>query len=267
MGMPRGVVGLIGRPVHQAMSPTMQNAAFQATGLDWTYLAFDVAPAAVREAIDGMRALGFAGANVTRPHKVAAACACHELDAIAVRCGSVNVLRFEKGIETKGFNTDCAGFGRAPLRGAQVIILGAGGVARSAVAAVQEMGAAGVAVASRRTSAASRMVDELGERGLTCHVEVLTTWPPKVSDFDVVINATAERDDPLVPLCGRQTVVDFPYHADGHPTALADRARRLGCAVLDGLTLLLEQGAAAFEIWTGSPAPIDAMRQALGTIR
>jgi shikimate dehydrogenase len=267
MGMPCGVVGLIGRPVHQAMSPTMQSAAFHASGLDWTYLAFDVDPAAVREAIDGMRALGFVGANVTRPHKVAAACACHQLDPIALRCGSVNVLRFEKGNETKGFNTDCAGFGRVPLRGARVVILGAGGVARSAVAAVREMGAAGIAVASRRTPAASRMVDELAQRRLAGHVEVLTPWPPKVSDFDVVINATAERDDPLVTLCGRHAVVDFPYHADGRPTALADYARRLGCTVLDGQSLLLEQGAAAFEIWTGSRAPVGAMRQALETRR
>src|SRR5262249_9704612 len=155
--------------------------------LDWVYLAFEVAPAAVSDAITGMRALGFAGANVTRPHKVPAACCCDRLDDIAARCGSVNVLRFHDSGKTTGFNTDCAGLRRVRLGGARGIVLGAGGVARSAVVAAHHVGAAAVAVASRRTPAACAMAHELFERGLTAEVGVLRSWPPEVSDFDVII--------------------------------------------------------------------------------
>lgn len=224
------LVGIIGKPVSGSLSPRMQNAAFAARGLDWAYVPLPVAEGSVEAAVRGLVALGFAGANVTIPHKRAAAAACDEAEG-----PSVNTLVIHDG-RVLGFNTD-----QEIVRGIdanRVCLIGAGGASE---ALVPGLGAAEVRTFSRS-----------GE------------WPPDASGCDLVVNATPVRDELLVELTPEQAVVELAYRPDGGPTALVDEARRVGCRlVVDGLEALVRQGSASFERWTGVPAPLDVMRSAV----
>jgi shikimate dehydrogenase len=216
------IVALLGDPVSASLSPLMQNAAFAARGLDWTYVALRVGAEALEDALRGLVALGFAGANVTTPHKLAVA------SLVAADVASVNTLVVRDG-RVHGSSTDAAVLeGIEPERSA---ILGDGGAARAFAAALPE---------------AARF----SRRG---------TWPPDVAGVDLVVNATSERADVLVELGPGQTLIDLPYPA----TATAREAERRGAHVIDGLDVLVAQGAAAFELWTGVPAPVDVMQAAV----
>ena len=201
----------------------MQNAAFAARGLDWVYLACDTAPEELEEAIRGLAALGFVGANVTAPHKLAAA------RLVDAEVPSVNTIVFREG-RAEGSSTDAAILDR--LDAARPAIVGDGG---SATAFAQALPGA----------------RQFARRGI---------WPPEVEDADVVINATSARDEVLVELGPGQTLVELPYP----DSATAVAARAAGATVIGGLEVLVAQGAAAFELWTGVSAPIEAMRAAVG---
>ena len=216
------LVGLLRDPLSDSLSPRMQNAAFAAVGLDWAYVPLGVKPNELAEAIRGLAALGFVGANVTTPHKLAAA------RLVETDAPSVNTLVVRDG-RVLGFSTDAAlVYELQPERPA---LLGDGGAATAWAEALPH---------------AARFA----RRG---------TWPPDVSNADVVINATSERNDVLVELRQGQTLVDLPYPA----TATARAAEAMGARVVDGLEVLVAQGAAAFELWTGMPAPVDVMRAAV----
>ena len=217
------LVGLIGNPVEHSRSPAMQNAAFAARGLDWAYVPLLVDEGRVEDAVRGLVALGFAGANVTAPHKAAAAAACDtELD-------SVNVLVVRDG-RIEGHSTDAA-------------ILDGLTAERPAI-----VGSGGSAAAFRAALPGARVFSRRGE------------WPPEVSDADVVVNATSERDDVLFAVAPGQTLIDLPYPE----TATGRAAREAGATVISGLDVLVAQGAASFELWTGMPAPVEVMRAAVG---
>jgi shikimate dehydrogenase len=218
-------VALLGKPVAESLSPRMQNAAFAAAGLDWEYVALEVEPEELERAVRR----GWAGANVTIPYKQAAAELCDEAEGKAV-----NTLVFRDG-RVLGFNTDQEIV--AGIEAERVCLIGAGGAARALLPGLQGE----VRVFSRR-----------GE------------WPPDGSDADLIVNATPVRDELLVEPRAGQTVVELAYHADGRETALVAAARAAGCEVVDGYEALVRQGAAAFSLWTGRPAPVEAMRSALG---
>jgi shikimate dehydrogenase len=221
------LVALLGKPVSGSLSPRMQNAAFAARGLDWAYVACEVND--VRAAIRGLVALGFAGANVTIPHKEEAARACDEADGDAV-----NTLVFADG-RVLGSNTDREIV--AGIEAERVCLIGAGGAARALLPALP---------------GEVRQFSRSGD------------WPPDASDADLVVNATPVRDEALVELRTEQAVVDLAYRDDGRETALVAAARAAGCrVVVDGLEALVRQGAASFERWTQVPAPVDVMRAAL----
>ena len=223
------LVALLGHPVDGSLSPRMQNAAFAARALDWAYVPLEVEPAGLAAAVQGLVALGFAGANVTIPHKRAVAPLCHEAEG-----ESVNALVIRDG-RVLGFNTD-----KEIVRGIgarRVCLIGAGGAAAALLP-----GLAGE-------------VRQFSRRG---------DWPPDADDCDLIVNATPVRDELLVQPRAGQTVVELAYSPDGAETALVAAARAAGCEVIDGLEALVRQGAASFELWTGRPAPIDAMRQAVG---
>jgi shikimate dehydrogenase len=230
------LVGLIGDRVAGSLSPRMQNASFAARGLDWAYVPLNVSADALPAAIAGLRALDFAGANVTIPHKQRAATLCDELEPFAERAGSVNTLVIREG-RIHGSSTDGAALGDIAV--SRAIVLGAGGAARAIVAALEDARAE-VRVFSRRGD-----------------------WPPDATGAELIVNATPVVDEQLVELHADQIIVDLPYRADGTPTALVDAAERAGCTVVDGLEALVRQGAASFERWTGVPAPVDVMRRAL----
>jgi shikimate dehydrogenase len=222
------LVALLGQPVAGSLSSSMQNAAFAARALDWAYVACEVAPERLEAAVGGLVALGFAGANVTAPHKEAAAELCDEAEGPAV-----NTLVFRDG-RVLGFNTDKAIV--EGIEAGRVCVIGAGGAAKALLPALSGE----VRVFSRRTD-----------------------WPPDASDADLIVNATPVRDELLVEPRGGQTVVDLAYDAGGRATALVSAARAAGCEVVDGLEALVRQGAASFELWTGVPPPVDVMRAAV----
>ncbi len=232
------LVGILGWPVSHSLSPPMQNAAFAALGLDWVYVPLPAPPERLAEAVRGLAATGFAGANVTIPHKSAVVDLCDEVEEAAAHAGSVNTLAFADG-RVQGSSTDVVALERA-VAGAsgRALVLGTGGSARAAVAALARL-----------------EVDVVGRRD--------PGWPPDASGYAIVVNATPVRDDPLVRPHAGQVVVDLPYNPDGSPTALAQAAREADARLVDGLELLLWQGAASFERWTGRPAPLEAMRAAL----
>jgi shikimate dehydrogenase len=230
------VVALLGHPVAGSLSPRMQNAAFAARGLDWVYVALDVEPDALPDAVRGLAALGFAGANVTIPHKQQAAELCDELDELAARTGSVNTLLVRDG-RVLGSSTDAEALGDLEAR--RPAVIGGGGSASAWIGALEQRGRA------------TRVFTRGGD------------WPPDVAHADLVVHATPVRDEPLFEPRPGQTIVDLPYNADGTPTALAAAARAAGCALVDGPEVLVRQGAASFERWTGVPAPVDVMRAAL----
>ena len=223
IGSETRLVALLGHPVAHSLSPRMQNAAFATRGLDTAYDALDVPPERLEDAVRGLLVLGFAGANVTAPHKLAVARLCE------ANVPSVNTLLVRDG-RIEGSSTDAAVLeGLAPER---PVVLGDGGSARAFVEALP-----GARVFSRR-----------GE------------WPPDARDADLVVNATPVRDVVLVELGPGQTLVDLPYPE----TATAVAARTAGARVVGGLEVLVAQGAASFELWTGVPAPVEVMRAAVG---
>jgi shikimate dehydrogenase len=225
-----GLVALLGQPVLGSLSPRMQNAAFAARGLELAYVPVEVAPEGLERAVAGLVELGFAGANVTTPHKRAVAALCDEADG-----ESVNTLVLRDG-RVLGFNTD-----QEIVRGIEaerVCLIGAGGAAAALLPAL------------------SGEVRQFSRRG---------DWPPDASGCDLVVNATPVRDELLVLPSPEQAVVDLAYNADGSPTALVEAARAAGCrVVVDGLEALVRQGAASFRLWTGAEPPVDVMRAALG---
>jgi shikimate dehydrogenase len=234
------LVALLGQPVAHSRSPAMQNAAFAARGLDWAYVALDVAPDDLEDAVRGLVAIGFAGANVTIPHKRAVAGLCDELDRAAARAVSVNTLVFRDG-RVLGSSTDGVAVVEAvEARGARALVLGGGGAGHAVAAALADAGA-GVRVATRRDP----------------------DWPPRETDATILVNATPLVDEvPVEPRPG-QTVVDLAYRPDGSDTALVAAARRAGSRVVDGLDVLVRQGAASFRTWTGVEAPLELMRAAV----
>ena len=216
------LVGLIGNPVEHSLSPAMHNAAFAARGLDWAYVPLLVQDGRVEDAVRGLVALGFAGANVTAPHKAAAAAACE------TELGSVNVLLVRDG-RVEGLSTDAAILDG--LHAERPVILGSGGAAGAFRAALP-----GARVFSRRGD-----------------------WPPDVGGAGLVVHATSERDEVLFRLEPGQTLVELPYP----DSATAIAAREAGATVVGGLEVLVAQGAASFELWTGLPAPVEVMRAAV----
>jgi shikimate dehydrogenase len=203
----------------------MQNAAFAACGLDWAYLPLLVEDGQVGDAIRGLVALDFAGANVTAPHKAEAA------RLTDTQLDSVNTLIVRNG-RVEGHSTDTAIL--AGLTAEKPVILGSGG-------------------------AAAAFAEDLPEARVFSRRGV---WPPDVAGADVVVNATSERDAVLVRLAEGQTLIDLPYPE----TATGRAARAAGATVIDGREVLVAQGAAAFQLWTGMPAPVEVMRAAVGLL-
>ncbi|HUQ21700.1 MAG TPA: hypothetical protein VM049_01665 [Gaiellaceae bacterium] len=228
-----GLVGLLRDPKVGSLSPRMQNAAFAALALDVAYVPLGVVPARLEDAVRGLVALGFLGANVTIPHKLAAARLCDDVEG---RVESVNTLVIRDG-RLLGSSTDTEALGdRKPRRAA---VVGAGGAATAWIAELEARGG-DVLVFSRKGD-----------------------WPPRTDEADLIVHATPVQDDLLFEPRPDQTVIDLAYRAEGGETAHAAAARAAGCELIDGLDVLVAQGAASFERWTGAPAPIEVMRAAV----
>jgi shikimate dehydrogenase len=266
------VAAVIGHPVAHSLSPAIHNAAFAACGLDWTYVAFDVAPGEADQAVAAMRALGLGGLSVTMPHKEDVARAVDRLSPAAAALGAANtVVPVDDGL--LGDSTDGAGFvdalrldhGYDPA-GRRCVVIGAGGAARAVVLALAGAGAAAVAVVNRTPERGERAAALAGERG---RVVALGEAAGEVAAADLVVNATplgmaGVADDALAVdpawLRAGQVVADLVYRP--RRTLLLRAADERGAHVVDGLGMLVHQAAHQFRLWTGVEPPVDAMRDA-----
>lgn len=253
--------GVLGWPVAHSRSPAIHEAAYRAAGLEgWRYQALPVPPELFAETVRALPAAGFVGANVTVPHKGAALEVATEASAAARSIGAANTLTFD-GEAIRAENTDAPGFLDVlpgDPAGKRALVLGAGGSARAVIHALREAGAAEVAVHNRTRGRAVALAHELGA--------VVADEP---GPADLLVNCTtaglAAPSFQILPVSagdlGRYGwVVDLAY-GDG-PTDLVVAAGEAGCAVVDGLDVLVAQGARSFALWTGQPAPREAMRAA-----
>jgi shikimate dehydrogenase len=278
------LVGVLGDPVRHSLSPAMHNAALAALELDWVYLALPTPAPQLDTVVQALAALDCRGLNVTIPHKQAVANLCQERTALAERLGAVNTLVPRGDGSWLGTNTDVEGF-LAPLRqrdpavwpNCQAVVLGCGGSARAVVAALVELGVGRIGVAARRQ-------DALEAFGRSCagwapQLELLAwdSLSAHLDQLDLLVNTTpvgmASRSDPdadrrcplqheqLERLTPGSTVYDLIYTP--RPTALLRAAAEQGCQAVDGLEMLVQQGAAALRLWTGlADVPVAAMRNA-----
>ena len=262
------VACVIGDPVEHSRSPRMHNAAAAALGLDRVYVALRVAAADLEIAIRGLAALGFDGANVTLPHKAGAAALCDELGAEARDAGAVNTLSFTAG-GLRGDLTDglglIAALAQVPER---AVVLGAGGSTRAAAAALVRAGTRHLTIVARRPEAAAELAGSLAALEPAARVEAAAAMP--AARGGLLVNCTpvggiADLKGLPVPadvIERMDAVADFAYRADGSPTPLTAAALAAGLPVVDGLELLVRQGALSFQRWTGIEPPLDVMRRA-----
>jgi shikimate dehydrogenase len=282
-----------GFPIRHSASPAMHNAAFAALGLNWRYLAFEVDRKNLRAAIEGAKAMGFAGLNLTVPHKSPALEIMDALDDSAKTFGAVNTIRFERRnahgawlplcesadagepleIRAHGFNTDAVAIAHTlredlglELRGAKVVLLGAGGTGRTVALKLASENVAELFLVNRNQGKAGEILNEIKKRFPS--VRTAAGYPQ--NDVDLLMNTTplglqADDSSPLdekqFSLSRTRAVYDVIYRPAETP--LLKAAREAGCLTANGTGMLLRQGAAAFEIWTGKPAPVEVMRRAL----
>lgn len=265
------LAGVLGYPVRHSLSPAMHNAAFRSLGLNWVYLAFEVPPDLLPQAIAGMRGLGIQGLNLTIPHKEAVIPLLNGLTDAAEQIGAVNTLFWDGG-RLLGDNTDAEGFLRAVREagvkpaGQTVLILGAGGAARAVAYALANTNCR-LIIANRTLERAVTLAEAFDAEATEMTPESLRRVLPTV---DGIVNCTSlgmaphtETTPPIEWSVVRDTawVCDLVYRPLQTRLLSEAAARRL--KIIDGLGMLVHQGALAFERWTGLPAPVEAMRRAL----
>lgn len=266
---------LIGDPVGQSLSPAMHNAAFRALGLNCAYINLRVPKPTLANAIAGVRALGIAGLNITIPHKISIISLLDELDESAKLVGAVNTVKNNRG-KLIGFNTDGEGALRAleekidSVKGKEVVLLGAGGAARAIAFSLARAGAR-LTIANRTVPRAQALASAV-EQKLSTNVKVAslnrTELTKALKNVDVLINATSVGMHPKIDKTlvranmMRRGLVVYDIVYKPLRTKLLREARRAGGKTIDGLGMLVHQGALAFEIWTGKRAPIKIMKAA-----
>jgi shikimate dehydrogenase len=269
------VCGVIGDPIEHTLSPIMHNAAFEALKLDYVFLAFKVKPSELKNAVDGMRALNIRGLNVTMPHKSKVINYLDRTDLSAQIVNSVNTILNKESL-LFGFNTDGVGALKAlrengiEPKGRKVLLLGAGGAAR-AIAYTLAKEADELTILDRTVKHAQEIA-KLLEKALNKKVVAASLSPSDVQrniqDSDILVNATSvgmkpkAEESPIEPKVLRRNmaVMDIVYNPV--ETKLAKDAQAAGAKVISGVEMLIYQGAASFELWTGKSAPVNVMRQA-----
>ncbi len=273
------VIGIFGHPVEHSFSPAMHNAAFRCLGLNYVYVPFPVKPENIGQAVEGIRALNLAGVNVTIPHKTAVLEFLDEISREAQLIGAVNTIVNRGGV-LKGYNTDAPGFlkslqldrGVTP-QGKRILLLGAGGAARAVSIQLALAGAAHIIITTPIPGEVESFRDTITESAKTMVTEVL--WDEnEISGFlgetDILINATPLGMHPNKGAMPPVRITDLPRSAlvcdliyNPRETLLLQKARENGLPVLNGVGMLLYQGAIAFELWTSSQPPLDVMKNAL----
>ena len=264
---------IIGDPVSHSLSPAMHNAAFKSLSLDDVYIAYRVSSHELESSIESLRSIKISGFNVTIPHKTAVLQYLDEVDLMSSKAGAVNTVASITG-KFKGFNTDIQGFLR-PLcnhnidfNGLSVLLFGAGGSARAVVTSLSSVNGISKLVVANRTYSRSMEMSKLADlQGLSSSVSIIEEAKGMAKHFDLIVNATSvglQSNESILDsedIDKSSTVYDLVYRPI--MTKLLENARKKGAGVIYGYEMLLEQGAQAFEIWTGLKAPIPAMKKAL----
>jgi shikimate dehydrogenase len=266
--------GVIGDPIRHSKSPTMLNRAFREKGINGAYAAFHVTPSQLEQAIAGVRGLGFRGLNVTIPHKIEVMAFLDEISEGARAIGAVNTIVNENG-RLIGYNTDGIGYVRSlkeeiepNLAGSTIIVLGAGGAARGILWALAQEKPAAILVANRTESKSVELAASFSPDYRISSIP-WSDLREACSSADIIINTTSVGMSPNVDalpidvswLKPRSIASDLIYNP--LKTTFLQQAEQLGCRVHGGLGMFIYQGAYAFEYWTGEPAPVDAMREAV----
>ncbi|WP_134700102.1 shikimate dehydrogenase [Ammoniphilus sp. YIM 78166] len=266
------MTGLFGNPVAQSMSPAMQNAAFQKLGLNFAYAAFPVANENLQDAVNGIKALGFRGVNVTIPHKVEIMAYLDEIDEEAKDIGAVNTIVNDGG-KLIGYNTDGAGYVRSLLQetsfrleGKRVLVIGAGGAARAVSISLARHGVKQIMIANRSVDKAKMLADRAARYTEAKAIDLDNLDSNTLSNTDLLINTTSvgmypQVDDLPIPreyLHSGLLVSDLIYNP--MKTRILKEAAQAGASTHEGLGMFIHQGALAFKLWTGNEAPIDVMR-------
>ncbi len=278
------LVGLIGHPVEHSLSPAMHNSAFAALNLNWCYVPLPVHPERLGEAVAGLRALGFVGANVTVPHKEAVTSYLDRVTPEAQAIGAVNTIAMSSVVvregRSVGYNTDWQGFltalseGGFDPQGKRAVVLGAGGAAKAVVYALAHAGAQ-VTILNRTAVRAQVLVQDFVSLFPSSSLLSLPLTPQtlkeQTAEVHLLVNTTPVGMWPEVdqspwpenlPFPGHLTVFDLVYNP--RQTRLLRQARAAGAKTIGGLGMLVHQGAAAFQLWTGEKAPVETMREAAG---
>lgn len=271
------LIGLLGYPISHSLSPTMHNAAFSHLGLDYAYLTFDTKEDNLADVITAMRVLNVRGFNVTMPNKKNVLPLLDEVSAEARMIGSVNTVLHENG-RLIGYNTDGKGYVQSLIEkgvfvtGKKIVIAGAGGASRSVAIQLAVDGAAEVVILNRTLEKAAEICNVIQKNISTCKVEALELTEEnlgqKLSEADIFINSTALGMHPLEDksvvtdpgMLHRELIVtDLIYKPS--KTKLLEIAEGAGCKVINGLGMMIWQGAAAFKIWTGVDMPVDYIKR------
>lgn len=273
------LVGLLGQPLGHSLSPAMHNRAFRILGLNYCYLPIEVADRDLKTVTAGIAKMNFAGYNVTIPHKIRIMDCLDAVDPLAQAIGAVNTVTIRNGRST-GYNTDGIGFVRSieavgglSIKEKSIMMLGSGGAARAIAMTLAQQGAARIAIANRTEAKAHALAGDVNRRGREC-CRTVPMEPPALETVlrhtDILVNTTSVGMHPREGECpipehlvhGGLVVCDIVYNP--RQTRLLDIARQKGCRLVEGLGMLVYQGAAGFRMWTGLEAPVDAMFDAIG---
>lgn len=273
------LVGLLGQPLGHSLSPAMHNRAFRILGLNYCYLPIEVADRDLKTVTAGIAKMNFAGYNVTIPHKIRIMDCLDAVDPLAQAIGAVNTVTIRNGRST-GYNTDGIGFVRSieavgglSIKEKSIMMLGSGGAARAIAMTLAQQGAARIAIANRTEAKAHALAGDVNRQGREC-CRTVPMEPPALETVlrhtDILVNTTSVGMHPREGECpipehlvhGGLVVCDIVYNP--RQTRLLDIARQKGCRLVEGLGMLVYQGAAGFRMWTGLEAPVDAMFDAIG---
>lgn len=269
-------MGLIGNPLKHTISPAFQQAAFDYYGLEAQYQAVELAASELPNFIKDLRAKDAYGVNVTIPYKETVIPFLDSMDSLSATVGAVNTIVSESG-KLVGYNTDVQGFGRALLEeagfdaaGKRVVLLGAGGAAKAVVVALLDMGVASLVVVNRHNERGETLIRRFENRAKATVVSALpwdlSSLAEALRECDMVVNATSlglktgESPLPKGLIPSKALIYDLIYNPPA--TQLLVDAKECGSKTLNGLPMLVYQGAASFEIWTGKKAPVDVMMRA-----
>jgi len=273
-------LGIIGYPLEHSLSPVMHNAALKELGIEGIYEVLETPPEKLYAKVDSLKEQGYRGFNVTIPHKVEIIKFLDSIDSFAKAVGAVNTVLINENGSFNGYNTDVYGFveaipaeTRVKLRGEKAVVLGSGGAARAVISGLAEIGIKEISIIARNQEKAQKLREIMG--GNFSDIEINYIACRDLSEYSIIVNTTPlgmyGENERLSPL-SQENIATLPEHSlvydiiyRPRKTKLLEYAEKRGLKTLDGLEMLVLQGAKAFELWTGKNPPVEIMRDAVAS--